>query len=129
MVALFSFFSINHCYLHRFAIRESDKNTTALFLKRERQHTELMHPSKKRYDYIFRERSIDDGSHYDPRLDKYPRENNTNTLRRMQAAKQTEQNNNRKNEKKFNSLKKVRSFYFSLISDNLLNNIRLSCRS
>lgn len=26
----------------------------------------------KRFEYRYRERSIDDGSHYDPRLDKYP---------------------------------------------------------
>lgn len=43
---------------------------TDLFLKRERQHTEKL--NARRYDYRFRERSIDDGSHYDPRLDKYP---------------------------------------------------------
>lgn len=81
----------------------SDKSVTDLFLKRERQHTELMHPSKKRYEYIFRERSIDDGSHYDPRLDKYPRE--ITTLKRQQSIK-TEQGN-KKTDSKFGSLKKV----------------------
>lgn len=72
-------------------------------MKRERQHTELMHPSKKRYNYIFRERSIDDGSHFDPHLDKYPRENNT--LRKIHPLKL--EANNKKNDKKFGSLKKV----------------------
>lgn len=51
---------------------ENIKNITDQFLKRECQHSESLHPSKKRYDFIFRERSIDDGSHFDPRLDKYP---------------------------------------------------------
>lgn len=46
-----------------------DIEATDLFLKRERLHAAQLY--QKRYNYKFRERSIDDGSHYDPRLDKY----------------------------------------------------------
>lgn len=71
-------------------------------MKRECQFSESLHPSKKRYDFVFRERSIDDGSHFDPRLDKYPEQmKNRNTL----TKKPTE--DVKKCDKKFNSLKKV----------------------
>lgn len=78
------------------------KNVTELFLKRECQFSEALHPSKRRYDFVFRERSIDDGSHYDPRLDKYPDQpKNHGTLQRKPAEEV------KKNDKKFGSLKKV----------------------
>lgn len=80
------------------------KTMTEMFLKRERQHTELTHPSKKRSDYVFRERSIDDGSHFDPRLDKFPKQEQQrgrHTLTRPTPEP------NKKSEKKFGSLKRV----------------------
>lgn len=46
------------------------KHRTEQFLRRERQHCERV--QAQRHSSVFRERSIDDGSHYDPRLDKYP---------------------------------------------------------
>lgn len=49
---------------------EDDIRASEMFLKRERQHSEQLH--SRRFDYVFRERSIDDGSLFDPRLDKYP---------------------------------------------------------
>lgn len=78
------------------------KDITELFLKRECQFSESIHPSKKRYEYVFRERSIDDGSHFDPRLDKYPEHpKNHGTLRSKHKS------DDKKSDKKFDSLKKV----------------------
>lgn len=55
---------------------------TESFIKKERRHTEqnqkLARTFMHRNDhYIYRERSIDDGSHFDPHLDKYPVAKNT----------------------------------------------------
>lgn len=74
-----------------------------MFLKRERRHTEITHSSKRRSDYVYRERSIDDGSHFDPRLDKYPQQD---TLKRNPTKKQASEDGS-KGEKKFGTLKKV----------------------
>ncbi|XP_055858816.1 uncharacterized protein LOC129921148 [Episyrphus balteatus] len=60
---------------------KDDVTACELFIKKERRHTEDQHPQRKRYDFVYRERSIDDGSHFDPRLDKYPK-SSTSTLRR-----------------------------------------------
>ena len=49
-----------------------DINDSISFLKRERQHMEQLFQLNRREDLSHRERSIDDGSHFDPRLDKYP---------------------------------------------------------
>lgn len=84
------------------------KAVTESFLKRERQHTELMHPSKKRYDFVFRERSIDDGSHFDPRLDKYPKQEQQ---RGRQTLSRPSPDANKKSDKKFGSLKRVRRIH------------------
>lgn len=71
-------------------------------MKRECQLSESLHPSKKRYDFAFRERSIDDGSHFDPRLDKYPDQpKNQGTLTRIKPT------DAKKGDKKFGTLKKV----------------------
>lgn len=51
---------------------------TDQFLKRERLHLENL--NAKRFEYRYRERSIDDGSHYDPRLDKYPIKYRSDTM-------------------------------------------------
>lgn len=73
-------------------------------MKRERQYSEKV--QAKRYDYIFRERSIDDGSHFDPRLDKYPvkykRDTGTNTLGKTGTLR---------SEKKLGGLEKVCTIY------------------
>lgn len=76
------------------------KYITELFLKRECQHSESLHPSKKRYDFIFRERSIDDGSHFDPRLDKYPEPQHVKRTATINAP----------TDKKTSNLKKVKMF-------------------
>lgn len=87
--------------MRRSPLSNNIKNITELFLKRECQFSEALHPSKKRYDFVFRERSIDDGSLFDPRLDKYPDQpKGRNTL-----TKKPE--DGKKCDKKFNSLKKV----------------------
>lgn len=80
------------------------KNVTELFLKRECQFSESLHPSKKRFEFVYRERSIDDGSHFDPRLDKYPeKEKNHGTLTRK-----PHDDENKKSDKKFGTLRKVK---------------------
>lgn len=93
---------------------ENIKDITDLFLKRECQFSESIHPSKKRYDFVFRERSIDDGSHFDPRLDKYPQQSrNQGTLTRKPKSE------DKKIDRKFESLKKVIQFsifYLFIIS-------------
>lgn len=83
-------------YFRQFA-GENIKNITELFLKRECQHSESLHPSKKRFDFIFRERSIDDGSHFDPRLDKYPEPRHPKRIQNRDASP----------DKKTSSLKRV----------------------
>lgn len=71
-------------------------------MKRECQFSESIHPNKKRYDFVYRERSIDDGSHFDPRLDKYPDQpKGQGTLTRRPKPEE------KKSDKKFNGLKKV----------------------
>lgn len=89
-------------------VGDAVKTVTELFLKRERQHTELLHPSKKRYDFVFRERSIDDGSHFDPRLDKYPKQEQQ---RGRQTLTRASPEASKKSDKKFGSLKKVRPIH------------------
>lgn len=63
------------------------KTVTEQFLKRERLHSERLQAN--RYNLVFRERSIDDGSHFDPRLDKYPVV--TRTFYRHQSTSPTRQ--------------------------------------
>lgn len=85
-----------------FLINDSMKNITEIFLRRERRHADML--NKRRYDYRFRERSIDDGSHYDPRLDKFPNQDQgRHTLTRPSPTNEKKE----KSEKKFNSLKRV----------------------
>ncbi|XP_031630005.1 general transcriptional corepressor trfA isoform X2 [Contarinia nasturtii] len=92
----------NNMRFRRLNLADSVKEITELFLKRECQLSESLHPSKKRYEFVFRERSIDDGSHFDPRLDKYPEKSkNQGTLTRPKSA------DTKKSDKKFNSLKKL----------------------
>lgn len=83
------------------------KSITELFLKRECQFSESLHPSKRRFDFVFRERSIDDGSHFDPRLDKYPE--NQQSKSRSLSRTSPQSDDGKKPDKKFNSLKKVRA--------------------
>lgn len=70
------------------------------FIKKERSHTDSNHLPRRNYNY--RERSIDDGSHFDPRLDKYP----SDSLRRRERSKSIE-NENIRNDKKISGLEKV----------------------
>lgn len=123
----------NHNYMRQRPHFAGDamKTVTELFLKRERQHTELMHPSKKRYDFVFRERSIDDGSHFDPRLDKYPKQEQQ---RGRQTLARPSPDANKKSDKKFGSLKRVRGkfirfnaipFYWFIFFHSILSDERI----
>lgn len=78
-----------------------DIKASDIFLKRERQHSEQLHA--KRFGFIFRERSIDDGSHFDPRLDKYP----SGTLKSNRTEKLISKTGTLKSEKKIGGLEKV----------------------
>lgn len=49
---------------------EDDIIECELFLMKERKHTEETYPFQLVRTFVYRERSIDDGSHYDPNLDK-----------------------------------------------------------
>lgn len=75
-------------------------------MKRECQYSESLHPSKRRFDFVFRERSIDDGSHFDPRLDKYP-EQQQQKSRSTRTSPQSD--DGKKSDKKFGSLKRVKA--------------------
>lgn len=78
-----------------------DIKASDIFLKRERQHSEQLHA--KRFGFVFRERSIDDGSHFDPRLDKYP----SGTLKSNKTEKLISKTGTLKSEKKIGGLEKV----------------------
>ncbi|XP_055314709.1 uncharacterized protein LOC129575331 isoform X2 [Sitodiplosis mosellana] len=96
----------NNSRLRRLHLSDNIKEITDLFLKRECQMSESLHPSKKRYEFVFRERSIDDGSHFDPRLDKYPdRPKSQGTLTR------TKPTDTKKSDKKFGTLKKMKELF------------------
>lgn len=49
---------------------EDDIIECELFLMKEKKHTEETYPYQLVRTFVYRERSIDDGSHYDPNLDK-----------------------------------------------------------
>ncbi|XP_073811537.1 bloated isoform X2 [Musca autumnalis] len=61
------------------------------FLKKERRYCEHERPQKRSENYVYRERSIDDGSHFDPHLDKYPSSSGSTTLKRRDQQSQTVQ--------------------------------------
>ncbi|XP_016986375.1 uncharacterized protein LOC108049633 [Drosophila rhopaloa] len=74
-----------------------DMRACESFLRKERrdsaQQRQLQRqavPSRLRHEhsYVYRERSIDDGSHFDPHLDKYPVA--TSTLRRREQHSQSQ---------------------------------------
>lgn len=93
------------CFLRRWRRRtvDDDIKDCELFLRKERRHTEDNHPGRRRLNYAYRERSIDDGSHFDPRLDKYPE----GTLRR---SRESSDKSSAKVEKKKTGLEKVGSY-------------------
>lgn len=77
-------------------------------MKKERKHTEDLYLTPRRFINInYRERSIDDGSHYDPNLDKF--ENSSRSRSRTQSrSKSVERSASIKNEKKISGLEKVK---------------------
>lgn len=92
------------------------------FLKKERRHCEHQRYGKRKENYVYRERSIDDGSHYDPHLDKYPTTqttattttNGTTTLRRRDQHSQTTRSEDTatlKRNKKLGGFEKVKQLF------------------
>uniref|UniRef100_A0A0K8UKX5 Uncharacterized protein n=1 Tax=Bactrocera latifrons TaxID=174628 RepID=A0A0K8UKX5_BACLA len=79
------------------------------FLRKERRHIEQLHVARRRDSYVYRERSIDDGSHYDPHLDKYPAA--TSTLRRKDQQSQTAGTETLKRNKKLGGFEKVKQLF------------------
>ncbi|KMY92344.1 uncharacterized protein LOC6733596 [Drosophila simulans] len=97
------------------------------FLRKERrdsaQQRQLQRqavPSRLRreHSYVYRERSIDDGSHFDPHLDKYPVA--TSTLRRREQhstshsqsqTQKTEDSSTLKRNKKLGGFEKVKQLF------------------
>ncbi|XP_036334721.1 uncharacterized protein LOC118745303 [Rhagoletis pomonella] len=79
------------------------------FLRKERRHIEQLHVTRRKDSYVYRERSIDDGSHYDPHLDKYPVANNT--LRRKDQQSQTAGSETIKRNKKLGGFEKVKQLF------------------
>lgn len=77
----------------------SDKllHSTKKFLEIERRHSDETNKTL----YIYRERSIDDGSRFDPRIDKYTSES---LSRRKNRPIQVDRS---KDDKRFNSLGRV----------------------
>lgn len=99
-VFFFEQFCKTLCFRWRKRTTFDDIKSCEQFLKKERSHTDSNHLPHRNYNY--RERSIDDGSHFDPRLDKYP----SDTLRRRDRSKSIE-NEVIRNDKKISGLEKV----------------------
>lgn len=82
---------------------DDDRKSCESFLRKERRHTAENHPVQwRRSSYGFRERSIDDGSHFDPRLDKYSEDGTLRRRREKSADRHVT------GEKKKSGLEKVR---------------------
>lgn len=69
---------------------------------------------RREHSYVYRERSIDDGSHFDPHLDKYPVA--TSTLRRREQHSQSqsqsrEDSGTLKRNKKLGGFEKVKQLF------------------
>lgn len=95
-----------------------DMKACDLFIRKERHHTEETYMAPKRLINLYRERSIDDGSHFDPRLDKYQ----SSTLRKKSSSrgKSVERNDSMKNERKVSGLEKVFVIYINFFIINFL---------
>ncbi|KAH8405532.1 hypothetical protein KR215_002060, partial [Drosophila sulfurigaster] len=96
-----------------------DMRATESFLRKERresaqqqQQLEQQRRQRREHSYVYRERSIDDGSHFDPHLDKYPV--STSTLRRREQhgqQKQNEDSSTLKRNKKLGGFEKVKQLF------------------
>lgn len=80
-------------------------------MKKERKHTDETALAPRRFINInYRERSIDDGSRYDPHLDKYVNEPLSRS-RTQSRSKSVERSGSMKNEKKISGLEKVKQLF------------------
>lgn len=98
-------------------------------MKKERRHCEQQRYGKRTENFIYRERSIDDGSHFDPYLDKYTTTSrtkrstimtttpagNSSTLRKRDQQSQTADKplgtNSLKRNKKLGGFEKVKQLF------------------
>ncbi|KAH8300046.1 hypothetical protein KR044_008982, partial [Drosophila immigrans] len=103
---------------------QDDMKASESFLRKERresaqqqqqQQLEQQRRQRRDHSYVYRERSIDDGSHFDPHLDKYPV--STSTLRRREqqgqahGVKQGEDSSTLKRNKKLGGFEKVKQLF------------------
>ncbi|XP_017961160.1 trichohyalin [Drosophila navojoa] len=94
-----------------------DMRACESFLRKERresaQQLQELQRLRREHSYVYRERSIDDGSHFDPHLDKYTV--STSTLRRreqqQQQQKQREDSSTLKRNKKLGGFEKVKQLF------------------
>ncbi|XP_068145817.1 serine/arginine repetitive matrix protein 2 [Drosophila tropicalis] len=77
----------------------------------QRQLQSAVPPTRLRreHSYVYRERSIDDGSHFDPHLDKYPIA--TSTLRRREKSQSRDETSTLKRNKKLGGFEKVKQLF------------------
>lgn len=107
----------NHFLSHPLRYREQQKlgqliKVCERFLKNERKHTDdniMMRGNAG--DFVYRERSIDDGSRFDPRLDRYPNSQHTSHHYQRERNERGGVNGTAKNEKKITGLEKVSNTY------------------
>lgn len=92
------FFFSQNCFRQLNISSDKLLHLTKKFLELERRHTD----ETNKILYIYRERSIDDGSRFDPLLDKYDFQS---LPRRRDRYPELEPS---KDEKRFNSLGRVR---------------------
>jgi hypothetical protein len=85
---------------------EDDIIECELFLMKEKKHTEETYPYQLVRTFVYRERSIDDGSHYDPNLDK------SNIIKEWKHNKKLTRDFI-KSKKKKSSLEKVKDLFKS----------------
>jgi hypothetical protein len=91
-------------------------------LKKERVHTQDTHPLYfiNHYIYTNRERSIDDGSRFDPRLDKYllveSSTLNRNRNRNQAISNTVSRSGTLKNDRKISGLEKVDKLDLNFVS-------------
>lgn len=86
---------------------EDDIIECELFLMKERKHTEETYPYHLVRTFVHRERSIDDGSHYDPNLDK------ANILKEWKHNKKLTRDFLKSQKKKKSGIEKVKELFKS----------------
>lgn len=101
---------------------EDDIIECELFLMKERKHTEETYPYHLVRTFVHRERSIDDGSHYDPNLDK------ANIIKEWKHNKKMTREFLKSQKKKKSSIEKVKELFKSNKKPNGISESELRSR-